>query len=62
MQSNQCKNCQHYQRENELGKLHCLAFPKGIPEEIITGEFDHHKKYEGDQGFRWEEAEILQEK
>lgn len=25
----------------------CSAFPDGIPEKILTGEFDHSKKYPG---------------
>ena len=58
MQSNQCKICQHYQRENESGKLHCTAFPDGIPVEIITGEHNHEKEYGGDNGIRWKKRVI----
>jgi hypothetical protein len=31
-----CANCKHYN-----GDLTCKAFPKGIPEVIISGESDH---------------------
>lgn len=48
----QCPRCKHYQ-----GDLKCEAFPRGIPEEIITGEFDHTETYEGDRGIRYEPAE-----
>jgi|TARA_Y100000296_G_scaffold14363_1_gene16802 hypothetical protein len=34
----------------------CLAFPDGIPEPIMLGEFDHRKPYDGDNGIRWENA------
>jgi hypothetical protein len=30
-----------------------LAFPSGIPAEIITGAFDHTKEYPGDRGIRF---------
>ena len=61
MQSNQCKLCQHYQRENESGKLHCIAFPDGIPIEIITGEYDHTNPFNGDNGIRWELSKVIKE-
>jgi len=34
----------------------CAAYPKRdtIPEEILTGEFDHHKPYKGDHGIQFE--------
>jgi len=35
------------------GQLTCVAFPKRIPAEIATGQFDHSKPYEGDGGIRF---------
>ena len=34
----QCFNCRYYRMRKE-----CEAFPKGIPDEIYTGWFDHAK-------------------
>jgi hypothetical protein len=31
----------------------CAAFPDGIPDAILMGEFDHHKAYPGDRGLRF---------
>ena len=40
----QCMNCSNYDTlDND--NLTCKAFPKGIPENILTGEFDHTKKH-----------------
>ncbi|MCF8450211.1 MAG: hypothetical protein K9G49_10115 [Taibaiella sp.] len=33
-----CNLCKHY-----IGNLSCLAFPEGIPEEILNGENNHSK-------------------
>ena len=36
----------------------CEAFPKGIPGEIVTGEFDHKKQnYDGDGGLKFTRGE-----
>tara|TARA_R100000049_G_C1921140_1_gene66390 strand:- start:28 stop:186 length:159 start_codon:yes stop_codon:yes gene_type:complete len=37
-----------------LGDWKCDAFPKGIPEEIGSGEHDHTKPFKGDNGIRFE--------
>lgn len=51
-----CLNCRHY-----IGNLPtsweghiCYAFPDGIPTEILEGDFDHRKPYEGDNGIRFQ--------
>jgi hypothetical protein len=49
MQSTQCLECKHY-----AGALTCTAFPGGIPEDIVTGRFDHREPYAGDNGIRFE--------
>jgi len=35
----------------------CKAYPKGIPEKIITGEHDHTKPFPGDNGIQFEPIE-----
>ena len=52
MVSKQCLNCMHLLDAGD-GPLNCLAFPEGIPEEIVTGQVDHSTPYEGDLGFRY---------
>lgn len=47
-QSDQCITCKHYRLLGE-----CDAFPKGIPQPIITGEHDHRQPYPGDHGIRY---------
>ena len=56
MISRQCINCLNL-IESEPGGMVCLAFPEGIPEEIVTGEVDHSKPYPGDHGFLYDPAE-----
>ena len=38
MEIDLCQRCAHY-----LGDLECLAFPDGIPEEILDGDNNHSK-------------------
>ena len=37
-----CNKCKNY-----LYDKNCKAFPEGIPDNILTGEFDHIKRYPG---------------
>lgn len=53
----QCRKCRHYMA-SEVGP--CPAFPGGIPEEILTGEFNHKIPFEGDHGIQFELAPHLQ--
>lgn len=53
MTSDQCITCKH----KWPGALQCNAFPDGIPVEIVTGEHDHRKPFDGDGGIRYEPAE-----
>lgn len=43
MRTMQCGICLRYR-----GELTCDAFPRGIPEIILTGEWDHRKSHAGD--------------
>lgn len=45
----QCPSCRYY-----LYDLKCLAFPDGIPDDILTGEFDHTVPHDGDNGIQYE--------
>lgn len=44
-----CMECKHHN-----GDLTCKAFPKGIPEKIIFGSWDHKNPIEGDNGIQFE--------
>ncbi|MBW8042457.1 MAG: hypothetical protein FVQ85_21015 [Planctomycetes bacterium] len=46
----QCLECKHLYKD----VMRCKAFPKGIPDVIFSGGFDHRKKYPGDKGIRFE--------
>ena len=46
-----CVTCVH---KYPMGAI-CKAFPEGIPDAILTGEFDHRKPYKGDKGIQYEE-------
>jgi hypothetical protein len=39
----------------------CKAFPKRIPEEILTGNDDHSKPFKGDGGIRFEPIKVLKQ-
>lgn len=54
MRTTQCPKCIHLIGSGRNGPV-CVAFPKGIPLQIVTGKFDHVKKFEGDKGVRFED-------
>lgn len=43
-----CEKCRHY-----TTRMRCAAFPDGIPNDILDGEFDHRQPHEGDHGVQW---------
>jgi hypothetical protein len=45
-------SCAHYQ-----GALTCEAFPDGISQEILSGEFDHSNPHPADKGIRFQPAQ-----
>jgi hypothetical protein len=46
-----CSSCTRY----FVGQIKkCLAFPNGIPNEIITGQHLHRTPYPGDRGIQYE--------
>lgn len=49
-----CESCVNRSVEDPF---RCLAFPKGIPDEILTGKNDHSKPFKGDHGIRYEKGE-----
>jgi hypothetical protein len=45
-----CFSCAHYQGESSDGTYTCSAYPSGIPDEILTWQWDHHNPAPGDGG------------
>ena len=45
----QCAICKH-----STTQLRCDAYPKGVPDDILDGGFDHTKPFPGDNGIRFE--------
>jgi len=51
-----CLVCKHYQKAQR-----CDAFPKRIPQGILTSKFDHRKPFKCDNGIRFEPRENVSE-
>ena len=51
--STQCYVCKNLRRK----PITCRAFPKGIPVEILIGDFDHTKPFKNDKGIMFEKHE-----
>lgn len=49
----QCAACRHRLPIVPSGPR-CKAFPDGIPEIMLRGDFDHRKPYPGDNGITFE--------
>lgn len=48
-----CPDCVHFHGEDSDDApdlVTCLAFPAGIPDEILRQGFDHRNPYDGDNG------------
>jgi hypothetical protein len=56
-----CYSCVHLQATLPDGKLPCVAFPYGIPDDILEGQTDHRKPVEGDDGIIFELREGAEE-
>ena len=54
-----CTMCKHFNKDSIIGLI-CKAYPEGIPEEIINGEHDHTKPFEGDNGIQFEPIEEIE--
>lgn len=50
----QCLRCKHFIDDT---KFNCMAFPDGIPDEILYNKFDHTKPFKGDNGIQFEPLE-----
>lgn len=49
VQISQCAFCQHKQKAST-----CAAFPKGIPDLILSNQFDHRQPCDGDNNLQFE--------
>lgn len=50
----QCAKCEYRDAE---APNRCLAFPQGIPVDILTNKVSHKKPYKGDHGIQFKEKE-----
>lgn len=45
--------CLYCERLIDVSKLKCKAFPKGIPHDILSSEFNHINKHPEDNGLQF---------
>ncbi|SFM43682.1 hypothetical protein SAMN05421863_102855 [Nitrosomonas communis] len=50
-----CATCVH---RSQKAPGYCLAFPDGIPEEILSCKNDHRKPFRGDHGIQYESIKL----
>jgi hypothetical protein len=48
-----CEFCKH-----RLTETTCVAFPQGIPDEVLSQDVTHTLPYPGDNGIRYEQADF----
>ena len=54
----QCVKCRHVLMEGGASSaLRCLAFPDGVPGEILIGDNEHLASYPGDKGIQFKKRE-----
>lgn len=49
-----CLSCRYYRKAQR-----CDAFPKRIPQGILTSKFDHRKRFQGDHEITFEPREDI---
>lgn len=49
-----CPTCSRYIGISRDDVMVCLAFPDGIPDDILGGEVDHTQPHDGDHGIQYE--------
>ncbi|SFN02144.1 hypothetical protein [Nitrosomonas communis] len=48
--------CATYIHRSQKASGYCLAFPEGIPKEILSGKNDHRKPFAGDHDIQYESS------